>query len=187
MTRSTVARFASMRLHLMTPMIAAVGLVVLLSACTGPDAGTSPSDDSAASAEQTEQAGLATVRDAVPLVLRAVDGDRVRAEAGWTACMPQVSWQYDGAGVFKAPEDDVPHQLDAIRTALVEAGFTDVTQVQDQVAVERDGLTLVFSPHRATGDPEAWQFSFQSDCLTLSGDDKEHAESDARTPVDGLE
>ena len=47
--------------------------------------------------------------------------------------------------------------------------------------------TLVFSPHRATGDPEAWQFSFQSDCLTLSGDDKEHAESDARTPVDGLE
>lgn len=181
-----MTRFAAMRLHVMVSAVAAIGLVALLSACTGPGSGESPAGETDASAEQTEQSALATVREAVPLAVAAIGGDRVRAEAAWTACMPELSWKYDGAGVFKAPEGEVEAQLEAIRSALLDAGFADVTKVDDQVAVERDGLTLAFSPHLATGDPEAWQLSFQTDCLALSGDDKERAEADTPTPVDGL-
>lgn len=182
-----MTRFAAMRLHLMTSAIAAAGLVVLLSACTSPSTGESSSGDPDEGAERTQQGALAVVREAVPLAVQAVDGDRVRAEAGWTSCMPELSWKYDGAGVFKAPAGEVATQLDAIRTALVDAGFTDVTKVDGQVAVQRDDVTLVFSPHLATGDREAWQLSFHTDCKALTGDDKDHAESDARTSVDGLE
>ena len=129
----------------------------------------------------------AVVGEAVPLAVRAVEGRDVRAEAGWTACMPGLSWKYDGAGVFDAPAGRVAAQLDAIRVALVDAGFRDVTEVEDQVAVERDDVTIAFSPQRATGDPEAWQVSFHTSCLKLSGDDKERAETGTRSPVAGLE
>ena len=174
--------FAAMRLHLITPVIA-VGLAVLLSACAG--SGDSPTSNDVG-ARETEQAALEAVREAVPLVVQAISGTQVEVEAAWTSCMPQLSWKYDGAGIFTAPEGEATEQLESIRTALVEAGFTDVSQVDGQVAVERDGVTLSFAPHLATGNPKAWQLSFRTECLSLTGDDKDYADSDTRTRVDGL-
>ena len=183
MTRP-MTRFARMRLHLVTPLVVAVALAAVLTACTD---GDPAKDDAAGRAQAAEKSTVAVVGEAVPLAVRAVEGRDVRAEAGWTACMPGLSWKYDGAGVFDAPAGRVAAQLDAIRVALVDAGFRDVTEVEDQVAVERDDVTIAFSPQRATGDPEAWQVSFHTSCLKLSGDDKERAETGTRSPVAGLE
>ena len=114
-----MTRFAAMRLHVMVSAVAAIGLVALLGACTGPGSGESPAGETDASAEQTEQSALATVREAVPLAVEAIGGDRVRAEAAWTACMPELSWKYDGAGVFKAPEGEVAFEERVQRVAPV--------------------------------------------------------------------
>lgn len=179
-----MTRFARMRLHLATPLVVAVALATVLAACGD---GDPASGDASRRAEAAEKTTVGVVREAIPLAVRAVEGRGVRAEAGWTACMPELSWQYDGAGVFKAPEGRVAAQLDAIRGALVDAGFRDVSKVDDQVAVERDDVTIAFSPQRATGDPEAWQVSFRTSCLRLSGEDKERADSSDRSPIDGLE
>lgn len=135
-----------------------VVLATLLLAPTG-CAGGNPSP----SASEREAVVLREAPKAVAIAAGAVAGTQAQGAAQWARCMAQPVWRYDGWARFTSPRGDRKAQLEAIRAALVRAGYADVTQVQDKVTVQRDRFVFSIGPTLPTreGQPQ-WKASFHA-------------------------
>jgi hypothetical protein len=153
-----------------------LGLALALSACATDGGGSR-------SAAATEKAADDTARDVMAAAAQAVDGSELEAQARWRVCSGGIGHQYQGGGRFLVPGDDTAQQLEAIRAALADAGFAEVSEVNGQVGVERDSVTVVVQPPIA---PREWRVSFRSECDTYSGDDKARVESQDLRDLEGL-
>ncbi len=159
----------------LSPLPATLALLTLLPACT-------PGRD-ARPAAATEQAVTAAAREAMLAAAHAIGGTDLRADARWARCLGGVGYEYVGGGTLRAREGDVARQLEAVRTALVKSGFTDVTQVEGKVSVERDDVLLTFTYHRAY---RGWPVSFHSKCRGYPGADRARVQSGERREIGGL-
>lgn len=157
-------------------------LCVAVTACSAGSGGGAGDDEPADVQQRTTQ----RIQDAVPLALTAVSGTKAEVHAQWRACMPELSYQYQGDGLLTAPEDRDANGIEDIRSALVDAGYSDVSQVAGHVTVKRDGVTLdVRQPGKAHG-PGQWRVSFHTECFTYGGDDEAAVEGDDGGMVPGL-
>lgn len=82
-----------------------------------------------------------------------------------------------------ARKGDVSRQLEAVRSAVVGAGFTDITQVERVVGVERDDITLTLKYHPTY---QGWPVSFRSKCHIYRGSETERVKSSAYKDIEGL-
>lgn len=154
---------------------ATLAFLTLLSACT-------PGRD-AHPAAATELAVKAAAREAMLAVAGAIGGTDLKADARWARCLGGVGYEYVGGGTLQAREGDVARQLEAVRTALVKAGFADVTQVEGKVSVERDDVRLTLTYHRAYG---GWPVSFRSKCRSYPRADRTRVRSAEHRDIGGL-
>ena len=154
---------------------AALGLAALLSACSW------GRDDR--SAQATEQAAVNAARDAMRAAAKAIGGTELKAGGRWYNCSGGIGHQYVGGGVMMAKKGDVPQQLEAVRSAVVGAGFTDITQVEGRVSVERDDITLTLKYHRVY---QGWPMSFRSKCHIYRGAETKRVKSSAYKDIEGL-
>lgn len=141
-----------------------LGPLLMLISCTG----SSDRPDAA----QAEVIVIREARAAIDIAGKALAKTGAVADASWFACMPEMSWSYRGGGTFIAGHGDIAARLATVRSALIQSGFADVTQVEGKVAVERSGVTFVIEPRRIGVTPERWSFSYQSQCRGYSGDDR---------------
>jgi hypothetical protein len=125
------------------------------------------------SARDAEASYVAAVEEAVPLAARAVSAKKVEVVGYWQTCMGGYQYRGNGAIHVEAEADDT--QIEKVRTALTDAGWTDTTQVDGHVSVEKDGLSVdLRQPGGAlTG---IWGLSFRSECRLLDGSDKDYVE-----------
>ena len=161
-------------------------LALTLAACGG--AGGTPGADpeDAPTAEETRQAVVETAEEALPLAARTISGTAIQAEAAWEECMQNLSWRYAGGAVITAPRGTVEQQLEAIRTALVDAGYTDITANDGHASVERDGISVDIRQPAVGRDPRTWTASFFSGCSPYSEDDVARIEADPGHDFPGL-
>ena len=108
-------------------------------------------------------------------VEQALGATKVTIGGGWSSCPGGVGHVYSGGGTITAPEGDTDAQLEAVRTALTDAGFEDGTQVEGHVSVSRDEVGLDFAPSAARG-PGAWSVSFKGPCKRYGGDDEQYVQ-----------
>ena len=136
-------------------------------------------------ASATRTTVLEEASRSVPVAARALDATDAAGGAGWFECMQNLSWKYEGWARITNPEGDVEAQREAIRAALTDAGYTDVTQVEDHVTVETQGFTIDLQPPGAAS-PDGWSASFRSDCVPLGADDQRQAEAEEDRALDDL-
>ena len=149
-------------------VLAIVALVVGASSCSlGEDE---------VPAKEREQQVVDVVSDAVPLVERALRATKVEVGAGWGSCPGGIGHVYSGGGTLVAPADGAAGQLEAVRSALTEAGFEDGTQAEGHVSVSRGEVDLDFQPSPARGKG-AWKVSFSGPCKRYSGDDEDYVKA----------
>ncbi len=169
------------RVVLMRTTILLLALLTSLSAC----AGSADTGDDAGGVDVVESTTTTQAREAIPLASDALSATGVEVYTQWQSCMA-VSWKYAAFGQIIAPEGDVAEQLDSIRTALLDAGYDDVTQVDGHVSMERDGITFDIQQPGAAYGPGKWQVSISSACAGYRGDDKTRVEDDSPQPLEGL-
>ena len=136
-------------------------------------------------ASATRTTVLEEASRSVPVAARALDATAAEGGAGWFECMQNLSWKYDGWAKITNPDGDVDAQRETLRTALVGAGYTDVTQVEDHVTVETEGFTIDLRPP-GVASPDGWSASFRSDCVPLGADDQERVEAEEDRVLDDL-
>ena len=163
----------------MRTSILLLGLAVALSACSGDGAGVG-----GAAADSVEKTTTDHAEAAVPAAVRALGGREVKAFGHWQSCMA-LSWRYEVFASMTAPEGDTTAQLDAVRSALVDDGWTDDTQVDDHVTLTRQDTTVDVQPSPARG-PGTWVVRVQSRCADYDGDEKERVENGRTTPIEEL-
>ncbi len=129
------------------------------------------------SAKSREQEVVDTVAKAVPLAQDALGATKVLVDGQWGSCPGGVGHRFTGGGTLTAPEGDTATQLEAIRTALVDAGYDDETQVDDHVTLARDEVELDFARQLAAKTPGTWKVSFQGPCKRYSGDDEDYVKA----------
>jgi hypothetical protein len=150
--------------------ILAIGaLIGATSACSSSTGG----DDM--SAKDREKQVVDAVTEAVPLVEQALGAEPATIGGGWSSCPGSVGHVYSGGGRISAPEGDLDAQLDAVRTALTDAGFEEGTLVEGHVSVSRDEVGMDFAPSAARG-PGAWSVSFKGPCKRYGGDDEQYVQ-----------
>lgn len=162
-----------------------VALTVALASCGAGGAGT-PDTGDGPTAEETRRVVVETAEDALPLAARSISGTAIQAEAAWEECMQDLSWRYAGGAVITAPQGTVAQQLEAIRAALVEAGYSDITANDGHVSVERDGVSVDVRQPAVGRDPRTWTASFFSGCSPYSDDDVAAIESDGGHDFPGI-
>ena len=140
-------------------------------------------DGNGPSAAETEALVTREARAALTISAKALGASGTRADAGWFDCVPNMAWSYRGGGTFIVAHGDVSPRLTAVRTALVEAGYTDVTKVAGKVAVERGEVTFVIGPQRIGTQPERWSFSYQSRCRGYAERDRARVKADDRRNI----
>jgi hypothetical protein len=154
-------------------LVLSVGaLLGATSACSSSSTG---GDD--VSAKAREQEVIDTVSKAVPVAQDALGATKVLVDGQWGSCPGGVGHRFTGGGTLSAPEGDTDAQLEAIRTALVDAGFDDETQVDDHVSVSRGEVGLDFAPQLAARTPGTFKVSFQGPCKRYSGDDEDYVKA----------
>ena len=136
--------------------------------------------------EETRQAVVETAEEALPLAARTIAGTAIQAEAAWEECMQNLSWRYAGGAVITAPRGTVEQQLEAIRTALVEAGYTDIAANDGHASVERDGISVDIRQPAVGREPRTWTASFFSGCSPYSEDNVARIEADPGHDFPGL-
>ncbi|MBZ9752372.1 hypothetical protein K7W42_16090 [Deinococcus sp. HMF7604] len=157
------------------PSLTLLGLAALLSACSlGRDE---------RSAQATEQAAVDAARDAMLAAARALGGTDLKATGRWASCPGGIGQRYVGGGSMKAPKGNVAGQLEAIRSAVAAAGFTDVTQVKENVTMQRDDISVNLNYNRVY---EGWPLSFRSTCHTYPRADAKRVKSSANREIEGL-
>ena len=123
-------RLGAMRTALLVLSVGA--LLGATSACTSSSTG---GDD--VSAKAREQEVIDTVAQAVPVAQDALGATKVLVDGQWGSCPGGIGHRFTGGGTLSASQGDSEAQLEAIRTALVDAGFDDETQVDGHVSVSR--------------------------------------------------
>ena len=170
------ARTSVGRMRLSLTVLAVLGLAVLASACgAGGGSGDVPARD-------REQQAVDLVTEALPAVGDALGADTVEAEGSWGSCPGGVGHVYSGGGTVVAPQGAIPDQVEAVRAALTDAGFADVTADDDFVGVTRDEVELSLQPSPARGQG-AWSVSFSGPCKRYSGDDQDYVEDQGLQPA----
>ncbi|MBD3914906.1 hypothetical protein [Nocardioides hwasunensis] len=135
------------------------------------------------SAKSREQDVVDTVADAVPLAQDALGASKVLVDGKWSSCPGGVGHRFAGGGTLSAGEGDAAAQLEAVRDALVGAGFEDGTQVDGHVSVTRDEVALDFQQQLAATTPGTWKVSFQGPCKRYSGDDEDYVKAQGLEPA----
>lgn len=161
--------------------IPAIAAALLASIALATSACTKGGDGPAAA--ETEATVTREVRTAIAVAAKALGASGTRADAGWYDCVPNMAWSYRSGGTFVAPHGDVAARLATVRTALVAAGYADVTKVDDKVAVERGDATFVIGPQRIGAPPERWSFSYQSRCRGYPAGDRDRIKADDRHDI----
>jgi hypothetical protein len=156
-----------------------LALAAALSACFGGSSG-----GGGGSAESVEKTTTDAAEVAVPVSVRALEGTKVKSYGQWQSCMA-LSWRYEVFVSMTAPEGDTASQLEAVRSALVEDGWTDETKVDDHVTLVREDTTVDVAPSPARG-PGTWVMTVQSSCADYDGDDLDRVENDESAPIEGL-
>jgi hypothetical protein len=128
------------------------------------------------SAKDREKQVVDAVSEAVPAAQRALGADEPKVEGQWGSCPGGVGHRFTGGGTLSATDGDANAQLEAVRAALVDAGFEDGTQVEGHVSVSRDDVDLDFQPSPARGKG-AWAVSFYGPCNRYSGDDEDYVKA----------
>ena len=149
--------------------------ILALGALLGATASCSSLAADEVSAKEREKQVVDSVTEAVPLVQQALGATEVLVDGGWSSCPGGVGHVYSGGGTITAPEGDLDAQLDAVRTALVDAGFEDDSSVEDTVSASRDEVSLDVGPSAARG-PGAWKVSFEGPCKRYGGDDEDYVQ-----------
>lgn len=157
-------------------------LATVLSACSTGGSGSGGGAGESVDAVETATTELA--QEAIPLVSEALGATAVKAQGQWQSCMA-ITWRYEAFATITAGEGETAAQLDQVRTALVDAGYDDATQVEGHVTVERGDLTVDVQPSLARG-PRAWKVVVQSSCADYDGDDLERVENDEGRPLEGV-
>jgi hypothetical protein len=129
------------------------------------------------SAKTREQEVVDAVAEAVPVAQEALRAATVLVDGQWGSCPGGVGHRFAGGGTIAAPEGDTDRQLEAVRSALVDAGFEDETQVDGHVSVVRSEVELDFQPQLAARTPGTWKVSFQGPCKRYSGDDEDYVKA----------
>jgi len=154
-------------------LVLSVGaLLGATSACSSSSAG---GDE--VSAKAREQQVIDTVTQAVPVAQEALGATKVLVDGSWASCPGGVGHRFAGGGTLSASEGDTEAQLDAIRTALVEAGYDDETQADGHVSVSRGEVALDFAPQLAAKTPGTFKMSYQGPCKRYSGDDEDYVKA----------
>ena len=148
-----------------------LALVALVAGTTSCSLGTDE-----VSARDREKQVVDAVSEAVPLVEQALGATNVEIGGSWGSCPSGVGHVYSGGGTLVAPEGDSAAQLDAVRTALTDAGFEDGTQVDGHASVSRGEVDLDFQPSPARGRG-AWAVSFSGPCKRYGGDDEDYVKA----------
>jgi hypothetical protein len=156
-------------------------LATVMSACSS---GGGSAKEGGGSVDAVETATTERAQEAIPLVSEALGATAVKAQGQWQSCMA-ISWRYEAFATITAAEGEATQQLDRVRSALVDAGYDDATQVDNHVTVERGDTTVDVQPSPARG-PGAWTVSVQSSCADYDGDDLERVENDEGRPLDGV-
>lgn len=154
-------------------------MATVLTACAG-----GGSKGSGATVDRVEKTTTAAAELAVPSAVRALEAEKVEAFGQWQSCMA-LSWRYEVFASMTVPKGDAAAQLAAVKAALVEGGWTDDTQVDDQVTLTRDDTTVNVTPSPARG-PGRWVMKVQSSCADYDGDDKDRVENDEARPIRGI-
>ena len=129
-------------------------------------------------AKDREREVVDTVTKAVPLAQEALGATKVLVDGQWGSCPGGVGHRFTGGGTLSAPEGgDTQAQLEAVRSALVDAGYDDETQVDDHVTVARGEVELDFAPQLAAKTPGTWKVSYQGPCKRYSGDDEDYVKA----------
>ena len=129
------------------------------------------------SAETREQQVVDAVEKAVPAAQDALGATKVLVDGQWGSCPGGVGHRFSGGGTLSAPEGDTDAQLEAVRSALVDAGFDDDTKVDGHVTVLRSEVELDFQPQLAAKTPGTWKVSYQGPCKRYSGDDEDYVKA----------
>lgn len=167
----------------MTAMRATLTVLTLAALVVGVSSCSLGSDD--VSARDREKQVVDAVSEAVPLAEQALGATEVEIGGGWSSCPSGVGHTYSGGGTLVAPEGDGAAQLDALRTALTDAGFEDGTQVDGHVSVSRGEVDLDFQPSAARGQG-AWKVSFSGPCKRYAGDDEDYVQEQGLAPATTL-
>lgn len=165
-----MARLVRMRTALLLLSVGA--LLGVTSACS-----SSPMGGDEVSAKDREQEVVDTVSEAVPAARDALGGTKVLVDGQWGSCPGGVGHRYSGGGTITASDGDSDAQLEAVRSALVDAGFEDGTQVDGHVTVARSEVELDFQPQLAARTPGTWKVSFHGPCKRYSGDDEDYVKA----------
>jgi hypothetical protein len=137
------------------------------------------------SARQTQRTTADVAEKAFPVTARVLGAHKVGAHAEWSECLQGLSWKYAGNGAVVAPGGHVQARLQAVRAALLRAGFTDELTTESQVGVGRDGISFtVFRPADARG---VWTVLFGSGCNGYSDEDQKVIDADTGNDFAGLE
>ncbi len=153
-------------------LVLSVGALLGATSCTSSSTG---GDD--VSAEAREQEVIDTVTKVVPVAQEALGATKVLVDGQWGSCPGGVGHRFTGGGTLSASEGDTESQLEAVRTALVDAGYDDETQVDGHVSVSRGQVGLDFAPQLAAKTPGTWKVSFQGPCKRYDGDDEDYVKA----------
>jgi hypothetical protein len=119
------------------------------------------------------------------VVEQALGATKLAVDGGWSSCPSGVGHVYSGGGTLVAPEGDLAGQLDAVRTALTDAGFAEGNRGDDHVSVSRDEVDLTFQPSAARGRG-AWKVSYSGPCKRYGGDDEDYVQEQGLSPASTL-
>ena len=131
------------RVVLMRTTVLLLALLATLTAC-GDGGGEGGDNAGAGGAESVERTTTERAEEAIPLASEALGATDAEVYTQWQSCMA-ISSKYAAIGHLVAAEKDTAQQLESVRTALVEVGYDDVTQVEGHVTMERDGTTSTSS------------------------------------------
>ncbi|MCW2793791.1 MAG: hypothetical protein JWO76_2889 [Nocardioides sp.] len=159
-------------------ILAVSSVLLVLTSCTADG-----SEGDHMSARDAEASYVASLEEAVPLAARTVEATKVEVVGRWQSCMGGFQYQGTGAVHVDGPGDEA--QVERVRSALTDAGWDDVTQVEGHVSVEKGDLALDLT--RPGGAfPGLWTLAFHSDCRVLHGEDKDYAEQGQVNHFTGL-
>ena len=173
----------STRVGVVRTTLLLLALVAGLTACAGGDDGDGADETSGVDA--VERTTTERAKEAIPLASGALAATATEIYTQWQSCMA-ISWKHAVFGFITAPEGNPARQLESIRTALLDAGYDDATQVDGHVTMSRDETTFDIQQPGAAYGKGTWQVSVTSACAGYRGDDKARIDNDTPTLVEGF-
>jgi hypothetical protein len=161
-----------------------VALAAALSACADGGGAGAGGGGAGGGVDGVEKTTTDHAETAVPKAADALEARKVKAFGQWQSCMA-LSWRYEVFASMTAAEGDTTAQLEAVRAALVDDGWTDDTQVDGHVTLTREDTSVDVEPSPARG-PGTWVVRVQSACADYDGDDQDRVENDEARPIEAL-